>query len=329
MGRHLEPWKHTLIRDMIHRKCFTNSQIADAAECSERSIRNIRSHLRIFGGESPPVHPGGRPRSITPPMLEALLEHLIEKPGLYLDEMALFLQDEFDITVSTSSIKRALSSAGWTKKTARNRAQERNRDLRDFYFHKLSEYESYQLVFVDESGCDKRIGFRRTGWSPLGVRPVQVAKFHRGQRYQILPAYAQDGILLSRIFAGSTDAVVFEDFIEQLLQHCGRWPEPKSVLVMDNASFHHSDRIKEMCSEAGVKLLYLPPYSPDLNPIEEFFSELKSYIKRKWKLYEARPDQGFDTFLQSCVDAVGAREASAEAHFRHSGVTIEEFWECT
>lgn len=324
MGCHLEPWKHVLIRDMLRRKCFTTSQIADAAECSERSIRNICLHLRMFGTGSPPVNPGGRPRSITPPMLEALFDHLTETPGLYLDEMAVFLCDEFDITVSSSSIKRALSSAGWTKKTAHKRAKEQNPDLRDFYFHKLSEFQSYQLVYVDESGCDKRIGFRRTGWSPLGVTPVQVAKFHRGQRYQILPAYAQDGIILSRVFAGSTDAVVFEDFIEQLLQHCGRWPEPKSVLIMDNASFHHSERIRKMCSEAGVQLLYLPPYSPDLNPIEEFFSELKSYIKRNWKLYEAQPDQGFDTFLQTCVDIVGAKKASAEAHFRHSGVTIED-----
>jgi transposase len=94
---------------------------------------------------------------------------------------------------------------------------------------------------------------------------------------------------------------------------------------MDNASSHHSKKIEKMCSGAGVKLLYRLPYPPDLNPNEEFFSELKKYIKRKWKLYEAQSDQRSDTFRQSCVDAVGARKASAEAHFRHSGVTIKEF----
>ena len=73
---------------------------------------------------------------------------------------------------------------------------------------------------------------------------------------------------------------MFEDFIEQLLHHYGKFLEPNSVLVMDNASFHRSDRIEEMCSTAGVKLLYLPPYSPDLNPIKEFFSELKAFIKK-------------------------------------------------
>lgn len=79
------------------------------------------------------------------------------------------------------------------------------------------------------------------------------------------------------MFRGSTDATLFEDFIAELLLHCERWPGPKSALVMDNASFHHSEKIAQMCDTAGVKLVYLPPYSPDLNPIEEFFAELKCY----------------------------------------------------
>jgi transposase len=95
-----------------------------------------------------------------------------------------------------------------------------------------------------------------------------------------LLAYTQDGIILTRIFQGSTDSTVFEDFIEQLLPLMGTWPEPKSVLVMDNASFHHTKRIKQMCRDVSVKLVYLLPYSPDFNPIEEFFAKLKAFIKR-------------------------------------------------
>ena len=93
------------------------------------------------------------------------------------------------------------------------------------------------------------------------MAPVQISHFHRDNRYQILPAYAQDGIALSCVFRDPTDAVVFEDFVDQLLQHCGRWSEPRSVLVMDNASFYHSERVAQMCADAGVKLLYLPPYA--------------------------------------------------------------------
>jgi transposase len=133
------------------------------------------------------------------------------------------------------------------------------------------------LVFVDKSGCDKRAGFRRTGWS-LGVTPVQISKFQRDKRYQILPAYAQDRMVLRRVFQGSTDVDVFEDFVEQLLQHCNPWPEPKSVLVIDNASFHRTMKIEQIYTDSVVKLIYLPPYSPDLNPIEEFFPELKQFI---------------------------------------------------
>lgn len=178
---------------------------------------------------------------MTRQMLDALRERLLEKPGLYQDEMAIFLYDEFNVVLSASCISRAFASIGWSKKAARHVAKERNADLRDFYLYNLSAFHSYHLVFVDESGCDKRIGFRRTGWSPLGIAPVQVARFHRDHRYQILPAYTQEGVLLSRVFQGMTHAALYEDFIEQLLHRCGRWPEAKSVLVMDDASFHHSD----------------------------------------------------------------------------------------
>lgn len=256
-------------------------------------------------------------------MLEALCNYLLEKPNSYLQEMELFLLDEFGTPIPKSTISDTLHRTGWSKKAARIKAKERNADLRDDYCHHISEFCSHHLVFVDESGCYNRIGFRRTGWSPLGITPVQISKFHRDKRYQILPAYAQDGIIFSRVFRGSTDESVFEDFIMQLLHHCGRWPEPRSVLVMDNASFHRTKRITQICSEAGVKLVYLPPYSPDLNPIEEFFAELKAFIRRHWQSYEQHPDQGFDKFLEWCVDTVGGKRESAEEHFRNAGVTIE------
>jgi transposase len=83
--------------------------------------------------------------------------------------------------------------------------------------------------------------------------------------------------MLQRVYRGSTNTAWYEGFIVQLLQQCGRFPDPKPVLVMDNASFHFSEKIDRMCSEAGVKIIYLPPYSPRLNPIEELFAELKEF----------------------------------------------------
>src|SRR5579871_5425063 len=110
-------------------------------------------------------------------MLDVLCEHLLVKPGLRQDEMAVFLYDDLSILVKTYDISRALKSIKWTKKVARQVAKERNPDLRDYYLHNLSEFRSYHLIYVDESGCDKRIGLafivyiRRCARSELRLRP--------------------------------------------------------------------------------------------------------------------------------------------------------------
>jgi hypothetical protein len=122
------------------------------------AISAIRSNLRCFGSTT-------AFQSITRPKLGALREHLFEKRDQYLDEMTVFFWDEFSVLVPTATISRTLKvSIGWSKKAARRLAKEQNPDLRDLYLHNLSTFRSYHLVFVDESGCDKREGFRRTGW---------------------------------------------------------------------------------------------------------------------------------------------------------------------
>jgi transposase len=70
---------------------------------------------------------------------------------------------------------------------------------------------------------------------------------------------------------------------------CSKWPEPKSVLVIDNASFYYTQRIEQMCYNAGVKLVYLLLYLLDFNLIKEFFAKLKAFIKRSWYNYKENP----------------------------------------
>lgn len=171
--------------------------MAAAARCNERGIQRIARNLRHFGTTKAPSNGAGRRRRITPQMLNTLCEHLLVKSWLHQDEMAVFLYDEFGILVKTYDISRAFKSIKWSKKVARQVAKERNPDLRDLCLYNLSEFRSYHSVYIDESGCDQRIGNRRTGWSPLGVTPVQVTGFHRDCRYYILPAYTQDCILFS------------------------------------------------------------------------------------------------------------------------------------
>jgi DDE superfamily endonuclease len=72
---------------------------------------------------------------------------------------------------------------------------------------------------------------------------------------------------------------------------------------------------------ANVKLVYLPPYSPDLSAIEEFFAELKAFIKHSWHNYKENLQQGFNTFLECCIDIVGGKKNSARGH---AGLNTEE-----
>jgi transposase len=313
------------IHALILRK-LPNSEIADTVRCTERAVRRIRSRLGRFGTTTAPSNRVGPDPKITPFIRHALCEQLSEKPGMLRREMVAFIYDRFGVEVSESTITRTLKAQSWSRKTIRRVANQRNPALRDFYHYrlKLEKCRSYQLIFIDESGIDKRDGLRRKGWAPKGKTPEQKSRFQRGQRLQILAAYTQRGVKLARVFPGSTDAAVFEDFIDQLLHHCSRWPEPESVLVMDNATIHYSDRIEQLCKDAGVKLMYLAPYSPDTNPIEEFFAEVKEYVKSRWDEHVGLISRDVRAYVMSCVEAVGNRQASAEGHFRKAGLAVEE-----
>lgn len=206
-----------LLIETLLKQGFETKLIASKARCSKRAVQRIRQKRQQPEIPTPRTNHVGRRSCITSPMKKALFDTLTEQPYLYRCEMADLLYRRYRRKISERSISRILRSTGWTRTTIRRIAQQRDANLRDHYLHRISKYKSYQLVFVDESGCDGRAGYRRWGWSPRGSSPVQVTKFGRGKRWHILPAYAQDGIVLRRVYQGSTDSDCFEDFIAQLL----------------------------------------------------------------------------------------------------------------
>lgn len=318
-----------MLHDMLSGKSqgehtLTDAQIAEAIPCSTRTVRHARSNLLLYGSTRAPSNGGGRPSSISPLMLTALFDELDRDPCMCQRDMASFLSREFKVTVSHDCIGRALRKAGWSKKATQNVAKEQNVDLREEHIYELSHFRSYQLVFIDESGMDKSIGTMKKGYARRGRRPRQVKKFHRGRRVQVLSALGQDGVIHFRVYEESTDTEIFKDFIKELLPYCGRWPEPRSVLVVDNASFHRSEEIQRMCDEAGVVYKLQSPYSPDLNPIEEHFGETKNFMRKIWNKHEKDIKYDFASFVERCVEMVGEREDSARGHFRRAGISIDE-----
>jgi hypothetical protein len=159
--------KSEIIQNIILSKSLTTSQMGKAVECGKRSVINISNNLHRFRNVRGPQTTVSPRQSVNPPMLQALCDHLLRKPRLYVDEVAIFLKDEFCVQVTNLSVKprRSLRLVG--RRRWLNRAKEQNAGPRDFYLHNLSDFQLYRFVYVDGAGCDKRIGFRRTGWSPL------------------------------------------------------------------------------------------------------------------------------------------------------------------
>jgi hypothetical protein len=110
MASNLARSQHDLIRDMILAGSLIQAEMANVAGCSDRTIRNIDTNMRLFSNTRAPANGAGRPRLITPSMLAALYNCLLEKPGLFRDEIAVFLYDKFNVLVSVHSISRALAS---------------------------------------------------------------------------------------------------------------------------------------------------------------------------------------------------------------------------
>ena len=308
-------------------KRCTDEQTARKVGCTARTVRRRRANLIRFGSINAPKNGGGPPRKITEYMWAALKHRLATKASMTYQQMATWLRREFDVIVSPWTVGRRVRQPGWTLKVLRKVAKEQDPELQDRHVQERAALDPEQLVYIDESGVDRTDIVRNKGYAPKGVTPVEEQQFHRGGRIQILPAYTMDGVMHSRTYEGSTTTVVFEEFMEGLLPKCGRFPAPRSVLIMDNAPWHFSEKLTEMCSDAGVVVLFLSPYSPTLNPIEEFFGELKIYMRKmaQEEFFEELVRLNLQLFIDECLKVVGKRVKSARGHFRKASISVEVY----
>ncbi len=134
------------------------------------------------------------------------------------------------------------------------------------------------LIWIDESECDRRDSTRKWGYSVRGMPPRDHRLLVRGTQYSAIPVMSAEGIYDVHLAEGTMNGERFEDFITTTLLPTLQpfnWINPHSVVIMDNASIHHVEGVTDLIEvQAGAWLILLPPYSPDLNPIEEIFSRV-------------------------------------------------------
>lgn len=169
--------------------------------------------------------------------------------------------------------------------------------------------DAARFVFLDESGVATDL-LRRYGRSLRGQRLVDHAPFGHWQTHTILAALRLDGLTAPGVFDGPIDNPSFLAYVEQILVPTLR---PGDIVVLDNLTVHKQPAVRAAIERAGAAMQFLPPYSPDFNPIELAFAKLKAFFRA------ARP-RTFDEICRLFAAALGLfTPTECAGYVRHCG----------
>jgi transposase len=262
------------IVDTVRQRGATVEQIAERFLVSVSFVTRLLQLYRATGSVEPRPHGGGHPAVLTPEDLERLRELIRDRPDATLEEC----QKHLGSSCSLATISRALSKLGLPRKKKVPRACEQDspevQEKRREFCEELDGIDPQRLVFVDECGANTAMT-RTHGRAPAGQRVYTDAP-GRWDAITLTCGMRLCGAMAALAFPGATNTVRFEDYVAEVLV-----PELKSgdVVIWDNVKPHQSEEAIEAVEAAGARVVPLPPYSPDLTPIEEMFSKVKNVVR--------------------------------------------------
>ncbi|KAK4701470.1 hypothetical protein P7C70_g4759, partial [Phenoliferia sp. Uapishka_3] len=299
----------------------SRTDIAHLHHCSKKTITRMRRSLRLSHAVSNPFAlKTGRRRVLTAQHLAFVDAELRRCPTLYLDELEERLQVAFDGEIDEVSLKtldRSMHQFGISRKRMKPQARERSELVRTHYQHRAGAWDAENICFIDESGINDRDGQRRYGYSRVGVPCIKKYWFnHGGKRISFIPVLSLDGMEYCKVLEANGSQEVFLEFLMELAEEGILYPG--RVVVMDNASIHHGAQIRAIVEGyCQCHLVFLPPYSPDLNPIEEAFATVKQWIRRNEDRYHEASDA--ERRLMIHLACIAITPEQAEGWFRHAG----------
>lgn len=239
---------------------------------------------------------------------EFIRTYTAEHPCFLLEELQDALRTEYPELSNTSvpTICRALRhDLKLTRKKIQKRAREAiPQELVDFEsrlkpFYRFPE----QLVFIDETSKDGRSALRRYAWSARGTPAIVQLPFSRGIRVSALAAFSSKGFLAWEFTRGTFTRLSFHHaFVNKILPHLNSWPLSNSIVIIDNARIHMYKEFQDAIETRGAMLFFLPPYSPQLNPIEVGFSLIKRWIEKNGNLaFHYTSEEVLDLAFRSCA----------------------------
>jgi transposase len=171
------------------------------------------------------------------------------------------------------------------------------------------KFDARELVFVDEMGTHTSLA-PLYGYSPRGERVYLEVPRNRGKNTTLIASMSTGGMGECLAVEGAITRVLFEAYVERVLTPSLRIGQ---VVVMDNLSAHKGEKVRKLIEARGCKLIYLPPYSPDYNPIEEAFSKIKGFLRK----IAARTREALIEALGAAISAVSSTDALN--FFEHCG----------
>ena len=268
-------------------------KIVEAYENKEGSMRKLAKRFKVTknfvdkllqrfkqtGQVAPKPHGGGRSPSIQAQGETFLKELIKNQPDLIIEEILDEYNDYFE-PVSGSTIDRTLTKLKLTRKKKslfdprKNTPQ--NQQKRQDYQTNLAPFEAKDLIFIDETGSVKNMT-RRYARSLLGQRARCENSLTKGTRISTIGALGIKGLLTAFCYKGTLNGFLFAFFVKEylvpVLTH-------SNVVILDNAKSHYDEDAIAMIEATGAGVVFLPPYSPELNPIENIWSKVKNYIKK-------------------------------------------------
>lgn len=235
-------------------------------------------------------------------------QYAIDHPCFILEELQEAIQSAFPslVNVSTPTICRALKfELGLSRKVLQKRAREALPvELREYHSRLAPWYQDpKQLLFMDETSKDGRSSLRKYAWSSVGVPAIVELPFSRGQRVSALAAFNHSGFIAWDFTTGTFTRQGFHQvFIQKILPYLNPWPLHNSILILDNARIHMYSELIEAVESRGAIVIFLPPYSPQLNPIEVGFALVKQWIQKNTNLaFHFAPAACLDIAFHNCA----------------------------
>ena len=211
--------------------------------------------------------------------------------------------------------RQSTKNLGWVVKKTAYAAEQDRPDVaqrRKEWKNKQGTFQTSRLVFLDESGVNTGMT-RLYGRAAKDKRVREAVPDTRFHRTTILSSVRLDGATIPFVFEGALNGDIFRVYIQQLLAPSLK---PGDIVIMDNLSSHKVSGIREAIESVGASILFLPPYSPDLNPIELMWSKMKA-ILRKLRI---RSKELLDDAIALAFDTVSISDISG--WFRHDGYAL-------